>query len=82
MFNDLAVTHAHDVDSLELNFSAGRWHAQEFPLVGSVIGLIRRHAVAIRDLPMDVGVKSGRQRVASDTVLAPALSGVRPGCGV
>jgi hypothetical protein len=60
MLNDLAVAHAHDVDSLELNFAHGRRHAQEVSLVDPVISLVRRHAVAIGDLPMDVGVKVGK----------------------
>ena len=38
MLSDLAVAHAHDVDSLELNFAAGRRHAQEFSPVGPMIG--------------------------------------------
>jgi hypothetical protein len=60
MLSDLAVAHAHDVDSLELNFATRRRRAQEFSPVGPVIGLVRCHAVAIGDLPMDVGVKVGK----------------------
>ena len=60
MLSDLAVAHAHDIDSLELNFATRRRRAQEFSPVGPVIGLVRCHAVAIGDLPMDVGVKVGK----------------------
>jgi hypothetical protein len=83
MLSDLAVAHAHDIDSLELNFATRRRRAQEFSPVGPVIGLVRCHAVAIGDLPMDVGVKVGKAaRSTRYNSLAPALSGVRPGCGV
>jgi hypothetical protein len=60
MLSDLAVAHAHDVDCLELNFAACRWNAQLFSPMRPVIGLVRRHVVAIGDLPMDVGVKVGK----------------------
>ena len=60
VLGDLAVAHAHDINGLEMNFAARRRHAQEFSPVGPVIGLVRRHAVAICELPMDVGVKVGK----------------------
>ena len=62
VLGDLAVAYAHDIDGLELNFAAGRRHAKEFSSVRPVIGLVRRHAVAIGNLPMDVGVKVGKRR--------------------
>ena len=62
MLGDLAVAHPHDIDGLELNFAAGRRHAEEFSPVCPVIGLVGRHAVAIGNLPMDVGVKVGKRR--------------------
>ena len=40
--------------------AAGRRHAQEFSPVGPVVGLVRPHAVAVGDLPVDVGVKVGK----------------------
>ena len=61
VLSDLAVAYAHDVDGLELNFATRRRHAQEFSPVGPVIGLVRRHAVAVGKLPMDVGVKVGER---------------------
>ena len=70
MLGDLAVAHAHDVDGLELNFAARRRHAEEFSPVRAVIGLVRRHAVAIGELPMDVGVKVG-ERGAEHSVELP-----------
>ena len=59
VFGDLAVTHPHDVDRLELNLAASWRHAQEFSPVRAVISLVRRHAVAIGELPMDLGMKVG-----------------------
>ena len=61
MFGDSSVAHAHDIDGLESNFPTSRGHAQEFSTVRPVIGLVRRHAVAIGKLPMDVGVKVGER---------------------
>src|SRR3981081_4928647 len=58
---DLAIAHAHDIDGLELNLTARRCHAQELSSVSPVIGLIRRHAVTVGKLPMDVGVKVGER---------------------
>jgi hypothetical protein len=61
VLGDLALAHAHDIDGLELNLTARRCHAQEFSSVSPVIGLVRRHAVTIGKLPMDVGVKVGER---------------------
>src|SRR5258708_4964041 len=61
MLTDLAILHPHDIDSLELNFAAGRRHAEEFSVMRAVIGLVGRHAVAIGKLPMDVSVKVGKR---------------------
>jgi hypothetical protein len=60
VFSDLAVTHPHDVDRLELNLVASRRHAQELSPVRAVISLIGRHAVAIGELPMNLGMKVGK----------------------
>ena len=76
VLGDLAVAHAHDIDGLELNFAAGRRHAQEFSPVRPVIGFVRRHAVAIGKLPMDVGVKVGK-RSPQDFVELPRAVLVR-----
>ena len=51
----------HDVDGLELNCTARRRYAQKFPSVRPVIGLVRRHAVAIGQHPMDIGVKARKR---------------------
>lgn len=61
MIGDLAVTHTHDVDGLELNLAARRRHAKEVSLVRPVIGLVGRHTISIGNLPMDVGVKVGKR---------------------
>src|SRR4051812_11437184 len=60
VLGDLAVAHAHDINGLELNLTARRCHAQEFSPVRPVVGLVRRHAVAICKLPMDFRVKVGK----------------------
>ena len=60
VLGDLAVAHAHDINGLELNVTARRCHAQEFSPVRPVVGLVRRHAVAICKLPMDFRVKVGK----------------------
>ena len=59
MLGDLAIAHAHDVDGLELNFSARRRHAKKLSQMRPVIGLVGRHPVAIGKLPMDFGVEVG-----------------------
>jgi fermentation-respiration switch protein FrsA (DUF1100 family) len=53
MLGDLPVAHAHDVDGLELNFSARRRHPEKLPKVRPMIGLVGRYPVAIGKLPMD-----------------------------
>src|ERR1700750_2840969 len=58
---DLAVAHPHDVDGLELDLAACRLDAEEFSAVCPVIGLVRRDAVSIGKLPMDVSVKVGKR---------------------
>ena len=57
VLGDLAVAHPHDIDGLELNLAARRLHPKEFSSVRPAIGFVRRHAVSICKLPMDVGVK-------------------------
>ena len=61
MLGDFAVANAHDVHGLELNLATRRRHAQEFSPMRPVIGLVRRHPVAIGKLSVDVGVKVGER---------------------
>src|SRR4029453_4109762 len=97
MLDDLAVPHTHGVDGFKMNPSTGCLHAQEWPLMRSVIRLIRRHEISVGSLPMDFSVEVG-ERAAPDGVQLSAavpprgrargnsrrasLSGVRPGLGV
>src|SRR5918999_6474004 len=60
VLDDFAVTHAHDIDGLELDLATRRRHAKEFSPVHPVIGFVRRHPVAIGKRPMNVGVKVGK----------------------
>jgi hypothetical protein len=64
---DPAVLHAHHIDGLELNRTPGRCDAEEVPAMRSVIGLVRRHAIALGKLPVNLGVKI-RKRGAEDFV--------------
>ena len=57
MIGDLPVLHAHDINRLKLNFAVGGSDSEERALVGAVIRLIGRHAIAIRELPMDLSVE-------------------------
>jgi hypothetical protein len=76
MVGDLAALHPHDVDGLELNFTARGRHAEEFAPMRSVIRFVSRHAVTIGKLPMDVGVKVGKRR-SEDLVELPGSVFVR-----
>jgi hypothetical protein len=46
MLGDFALTHAHSVDSFELDFPAGRRYAKKGPTVRPVIGLEGGHHLA------------------------------------
>jgi hypothetical protein len=59
MLGDLPVVHAHGVHALEVDLPTGRRHAQERPLVRSVIGLEGRDDLTIGGLPMDDRVEVG-----------------------
>src|SRR4051812_16957684 len=76
VLGDFAVAYAHDIDGLELNGAAGRRHAQKFSPMRAVISLVGRHAVAIGQLPMNVGVKI-RERCPEDFVKLPCAVLVR-----
>jgi hypothetical protein len=60
MRRDLAVAHLHDVDGLELDSPTGGRDAEERAFMCAVVGLERRDAVSIGDLPMNDGVKVGK----------------------
>ena len=70
MLGNLAAAYAHDIDGLEVNLAAGRRHPQEFSPVRPMIGFVRGHAVAISELPMNVGLKVGK-RSSQDFVELP-----------
>lgn len=53
MLCDPPVTHPHDIDRLEVDLAMGWSDAQERPFMRSVISLVSRHAIAIRELPVN-----------------------------
>jgi len=57
VLGNLAVAHAHHVDGLELDSPACRGAAEELTLMRAMVSLVRRHAIAIGKLPMNVGVE-------------------------
>ena len=57
MIGDLSVLHAHDINRLKVNLAVGGSDSEERALVGAVIRLVGRHAIAICELPVDLGVE-------------------------
>src|SRR5262245_18117376 len=57
MIGDRSVLHAHDINRLKLNLAVGGSDSEERALVGAVIRLVGRYAIAIRELPVDLGVE-------------------------
>src|SRR4029450_12219363 len=74
MLNDLAVPHAHGVDGFKVNPSTGGLHPQEWPLMRSVIRLIRRHEISVGSLPMDFSVEVGERAAKNAVQLSRAVS--------
>jgi hypothetical protein len=58
---DLAVAHAHDVDGFEVNLAPGRRQSPERALMRAMVRLVSRHAIAVRNLPMDLRMKIGKR---------------------
>ena len=65
MIGDLSMLHAHDINRLKLNLAVGGSDSEERALVGAVIRLVGRDAIAIRELQVDLGVeiREGLSRV-------------------
>src|SRR5215472_8942160 len=59
MVCDFAALHAHHIHRFEMNLAMGRSNSEKWTLVSSVVSLVRGHAVAVRYLPVDFGVKIG-----------------------
>jgi hypothetical protein len=57
---DLAVSHTHDIDGLELNLLPRWGYAPQLAQMRSVVRLKCGYAIAVRNLPMDFGVKIGK----------------------
>ena len=57
MVGDLAVLDAHDIDGLEVHLAVGWSDPQESPFMCAVVGFVRRHAIAIGKLPVDLRMK-------------------------
>ena len=60
MLRDLTIAHSHSIDGFEMDFATSRRDPQECALVGSMIGLVSCHEVAVGGLPMDFGVEVGK----------------------
>src|SRR5260221_6008436 len=67
MICDLPVTHAHDVDRLEVDFAMGRSDAKENSFMCPVIRFICRYVFPIGELPMDLSMEI-RERGTKITV--------------
>src|SRR5262249_31227418 len=67
MLDDLALAHAHDVNAFELNFAVCCGDTKKQPFMCAVVGLVRRHAIAISELPMDFCMKV-RERLTNIAV--------------
>src|SRR6516225_3220340 len=57
MIGDLSMLHAHDINRLKLNLAVGGSDSEEHTLVGAVIRLVGRDAIAFGELPVDLGVE-------------------------
>jgi hypothetical protein len=62
MLGDLAVLDAHRIDGFELNLPAGRRDPEKLPVVGAMIGLVGRHDIAVRALPVNLRMKIRKRR--------------------
>src|SRR6266699_6834386 len=45
-----------------MNFAMGRSNSEEWPIVRAVIGYVRRHAIAFRELPVNLRMKVRKRR--------------------
>src|SRR5215475_3713559 len=82
MVRDLAVLHAHHVDRFEMNLAMRRRNAEEWAIMGAVIGFVSSHPIALSELPVNHGMKV-RKRLAHVGVELPdpGLVGVGSGLG-
>jgi hypothetical protein len=62
MVRNLPVLYTHDIHRFELNLAMGRGDSEKHTFARTVIGLVGSYSVAIRDLPMDNGVKVREHR--------------------
>jgi hypothetical protein len=51
---DLTVLHTHHINRFEMDLAMGRSNAKKRALVRAVIGLVRRHPVAVCKLQVDL----------------------------
>jgi hypothetical protein len=57
VIGDLSILYAHDINRLKLNLAMGRSDSKIRALVGAMIRLVGRNAIAIRELPVDFRVE-------------------------
>src|SRR6266403_2268235 len=55
--SDFAVLHAHHVNRFEMNFAMGRGNSKKWAVVRAVISLVCYHAIAVSELPVNLGTK-------------------------
>src|SRR4051794_16574774 len=72
MLGNLAVAHAHHIHRFKLDFATRRGDAEEFALVGAMIGFVGRDPVAVGKLPMDLRVEIRESRPEHSIKLACA----------
>src|SRR5215469_15224405 len=57
MVSDLAVLDTHDVDRFEMNVAMSWSDSKKWPLMSTVVRLVRSNSIAISKLPMDLRMK-------------------------
>src|SRR5215467_15339621 len=59
MVGDFSVLHTHDIDRLEMDFTASWSDAKKGPFVSTVVRLVRCHSVTVGKLPVNLRMKVG-----------------------
>jgi len=77
---DLAVLDAHDIERLAADPAASWSDAEEMTFLRAAVGLVRRHPVTVRELPVDLRMKVRKCRTDASVELSqPGLVGSRAG---
>src|SRR5260370_26644734 len=57
MVRDLSLPDPHHINRFEMNRRMGRSNSKKRALVSPMVSFVRRHTVAVRELPVDFGIK-------------------------